>query len=82
MYTTTRDGSQFSYGQVLNMAMQLTDNERMRLCRELSRVSRSDSLKRICEAFRTDDLSEEEIRQECEAVRQEMYKESLGTKNG
>lgn len=60
MYTTTRDSSQFSYGQVLNMVMQLTDNDRMRLCRELSRASRSDRLKRICEAFKTDDLSEEE----------------------
>jgi hypothetical protein len=36
---------------------------------------RGEALSQFIEKFRTDEISEEEIREECEAVRQEMYEE-------
>ncbi|MCQ2305628.1 MAG: hypothetical protein MJZ97_11635 [Bacteroidales bacterium] len=66
---------QFTYSQLLALAMQLDDEDRFRLCRELTRGLRSESLKAIREAFRTDELDEETIIAECEAVRQKMYEE-------
>ena len=72
----------FTYAQVLDLAMQLSVDDRYALCRDLTRSSRSSSLRRICKAFRTDALSEEEIRQECETVRQEMYDERMSVSHG
>ena len=72
----------FTYAQVLDLAMQLSVNDRYALCRDLTRTSRSNSLRRICKAFRTDALSEEEIRQECEMVRTEMYEERMRVSHG
>ncbi len=66
---------QFTYSQLLALAMQLNDEDRFRLCRDLTRSVRSESLKAIREAFRTDELDEETIAAECEAVRQKMYEE-------
>lgn len=38
---------------------------------------RGETLRQFIEKFRTDEISEEEIREECEAVRQEMYEKRL-----
>ena len=42
-----------------------------------SAKKRGEILRQYIEKFRTDEISEEEIREECEAVRQEMYEERL-----
>ncbi|MBR5082661.1 MAG: hypothetical protein IKX35_09510 [Bacteroidales bacterium] len=42
---------------------------------------RAESLRVLREKFRTDEIDEEEIRAECEAVRVEMYEERM-TKKG
>ena len=68
---------QISYTQLLALAMQLAKEDQYRLCRDLTRNERSESLRALREAFRTDELDEETIRAECEAVRQEMYEERL-----
>lgn len=38
---------------------------------------RGKTMRQFIEKFRTDEISEEEIREECEAVRQEMYEKRL-----
>jgi hypothetical protein len=38
---------------------------------------RGKMMRQFIEKFRTDEISEEEIREECEAVRQEMYEKRL-----
>ena len=68
---------QFSYSQLLSLALQLAKEDRYRLCRELTREERSQSLKTLLEIFRTEELDEETIKAECEAVRQEMYEERM-----
>lgn len=68
---------QFTYAQLLSLALQLAKEDRYRLCRDLTREERSESLKALRDVFRTDELDEETIKAECEAVRQEMYEERL-----
>ena len=72
---------QFTYSQLVALAMQLDDEDRFRLYRELTRGLRSESLRAIREAFRTDELDEETIIAECEAVRQKMYGVCANKKN-
>ena len=64
---------QFSYAQLLSLALQLAKEDQYKLCRQLTRKERSESLRALREIFRTDELDEETIKAECEAVRQEMY---------
>lgn len=44
---------------------------------EEAEEERAKKLDYFLEKFRTDEISEEDIREECEAVRQEMYEERL-----
>ena len=44
---------------------------------EKEEKERAEKLDYFLEKFRTDEISEEDIRAECEAVRQEMYEERL-----
>ena len=71
---------QFSYAQLLGLALQLAKEDRYRLCRDLTREERSESLKALRDIFRTDELDEETIKAECEAVRQEMYEERMASR--
>ena len=64
----------FTYQQILSLAMQLQDAEKITLCNALQPLSRMASL----EAIRRKNigkcaLSEDDIVAECKAVRQEMY---------
>lgn len=69
---------QFSYAQLLSLALQLAKEDRYRLCRELICNERVESIKALRAIFQTDELDEEIIKAECEAVRQEMYEERVG----
>ena len=64
-----------SYSQLLALALQLAKEDRYRLCRELICDERMESMKNLREALRTDEIDDETIKAECEAVRQEMYEE-------
>lgn len=65
------------YAQVRNLAMQLDDADKMALSRELKRTAMLMSLRQLKDVLATDDISEEEIRQECEIVRQEQYEKRI-----
>lgn len=71
---------QVSYGQLLALALQLAKEDRYRLCRELLCDERVESMKALLKAFQTDEIDEEAIKAECEAVRQEMYEERIAAK--
>lgn len=66
-----------NYSQVLGLAMQLNSEEKATLAQELKRASALARLKEIKEALSSDVVDEDEIRQECEIVRQEMYERRL-----
>lgn len=61
------------YAQVRNLAMQLSESEKLTLSSELKQASMLARLRQLKERVESDDFSDDEIRQECEAVRQEMY---------
>lgn len=65
------------YSQVRSLAMQLSDNDKIALSKELKRATMVLQLQELKESFMADDISEEVIRQECEAVRQEMYEKRI-----
>lgn len=73
MLSTVTVNMPLTYGQILGLAMQLPDKERYTLCRDLSSKWRTSELRSIRDSIDVCTLSDEEIRQECEIVRQQMY---------
>lgn len=65
------------YAQARSLAMQLSDNDKITLSSELKRSSMLDRLCQLKDAIESDDFSDDEIRQECEVVRQEMYEKRV-----
>lgn len=70
---TSEVNLKLDYAQVRNLAMQLSDSDKLTLSSELKQASMLERLRQLKEALESDDFSDDEIRQECEAVRQEMY---------
>lgn len=64
---------QLSYDQVLGLAMQLSDKEKFTLSRALTSAGRALKLRELRKMFVTDEISENDILQECENVRQQLY---------
>ena len=62
-----------SYGQILNLVRQLPNREKVKLSKELAKEAIDKRLSRLLNAFRTDEISEEEINTEVEKVRAEIY---------
>ena len=58
------------------MMIKMTQDNRVLYARK-----RAESLRVLREKFRTDEIDEEEIRAECEAVRVEMYEERMTKKS-
>lgn len=75
MTSTATVSMALTYSQVLGLAMQLPDQERYTLCRDLTRGWRTAELRSIRDSIKNCDLTDDEIRQECEIVRQQMYDE-------
>lgn len=59
-----------SYNQILELARQLTDEDKLQLNRELSAEVRKIELQRLLQVFKNDEISLEEISSEVELVRQ------------
>lgn len=70
-----------NYSQVLELARQLSDEDKLELNRALSAEARSIKLRRLLKTLKTDEISQEEIDEEVEAVRQEAYEMRLRNEN-
>lgn len=70
-----------NYSQVLELARQLSDEDKLELSRALSAEARSIKLRRLLKTLKTDEISQEEIDEEVEAVRQEAYEMRLRNEN-
>ena len=75
-HTSQKDRQE--YVSVLKLAVQLPDEEKARLSRDLMSVVRRSRLERLQREVLDTDLSEDEIRAEVEYVRQTMYMERRG----
>ena len=62
-----------SYNQILDLARQLSDEDKLQLNRELSAEVRKIELQRLLQVFKNDEISLEEISSEVELVRQARY---------
>ena len=62
-----------SYNQILELARQLSDEDKLQLNRELSAEVRKVELQRLLQVFKNDEISLEEISSEVELVRQARY---------
>ena len=62
-----------SYNQILELASQLSDEDKLQLNRELSAEVRKIELQRLLQVFKNDEISLEEISSEVELVRQARY---------
>ena len=62
-----------SYHQILELARQLSDEDKLQLNRELSAEIRKIELQRLLQVFKNDEISMDEISSEVEFVRQARY---------
>ena len=62
-----------SYNQILELARQLSDEDKLQLYRELYAEVRKIELKRLLQVFKNDEISLEDISSEVELVRQARY---------
>lgn len=62
-----------NYNQVLELVKQLPKKDKVRLSKELAKEAIDIRLTRLLDSFTTGELSEEEINQEVEDVRAEIY---------
>ncbi|MBW6534941.1 MAG: hypothetical protein K0B11_08030 [Mariniphaga sp.] len=62
-----------SYNQILSLVNQLPEKYKAKLSRELAKEAKEQRLSKLLESFRTDEISQEEIDAEVEAVRAELY---------
>lgn len=64
---------ELSYNQILDLVRQLPKSEKKKLTEELFRESLSSELNYFLNKFKTEDLSDEDILSEVEAVRSQRY---------
>ena len=62
-----------NYSQILELARQLSDDDKVQLNRELAAEVRKIELQRLLQVFKSDEISLEEITSEVELVRQARY---------
>ena len=62
-----------SYNQILELARQLSDEDKLQLNRELSAEVRKIELQRLLQVFKNDEISLDEITSEVEQVRKARY---------
>ena len=62
-----------NYSQILELARQLSDDDKVQLNRELAAEVRKIELQRLLQVFKNDEISLEEISSEVELVRQARY---------
>ena len=62
-----------SYNQILDLVRQLPVKDKAKLSNELAKVATDKRLSRLLSAFKTDELTEDEISKEVEKARSEIY---------
>ena len=62
-----------TFEQILTLVKQLSDSEKLLLSKELEKETLNKKLTELLEIFQTDELSLEEINEEVEIVRSQIY---------
>lgn len=67
--------------QILELARQLSDEDKLELNRALAAEVRGIKLKRLLDDLKTDEVLQEDVDSEVETVRQENYEKRLQNEN-
>jgi hypothetical protein len=70
-----------TFEQILALVKQLPDSEKLLLSKELEKETLNQKLTHLLEIFQTDELSLEEINQEVELVRSQIYARKQNNQN-
>jgi len=62
-----------SYNQILNLVKQLSFKEKTRLSMELAKETKDQTLTRLLNSFRTEEITQDEVDKAVESVRSEIY---------
>jgi predicted DNA-binding protein YlxM (UPF0122 family) len=62
-----------TFDQILSLVKQLSNSEKLLLSKELKKETLNNELTELLEIFQTDELSLEEITEEVEIVRSQIY---------
>ena len=62
-----------TFDQILSLVKQLSNSEKLLLSKELEKETLNNELTELLEIFQTDELSLEEITEEVEIVRSQIY---------
>ncbi len=69
---------QLNFNQILQIVKQLPADKKIKLSKELEKEAINSKLVRLLNSFKTKELTDEMITQECEKVREKLYKNSDG----
>lgn len=67
---------ELSFSQILNLVRQLPKRQKVQLSKELEKEAIESQLTKLLNEFRTDELTYDEITEEVEIVRQDLYEKS------
>jgi hypothetical protein len=62
----------------MQIVRQLPANDKIKLSKELEKDAVNSKLTKLLKSFRTNELTDEMITQECELVREKLYKKTNG----
>ena len=80
MKTTISYQVQLNFNQIVQIVKQLPVNDKIKLSKELEKDAINSKLIRLLKSFKTNELTEDMINQECEIVREKLYLKSHGKK--
>jgi len=69
---------QLNFSQILQIVKQLPVNDKIKLSKELEKDAINSKLTRLLKSFKTNEITEHIINQECEIVREKLYMKSHG----
>ena len=72
---------QLNFNQIVQIVKQLPVNDKIKLSKELEKDAINSKLTRLLKSFKTNELTEDIINQECEIVREKLYMKSHGKKS-
>jgi hypothetical protein len=69
---------ELNFNQIMKIVKQLPTHDKIRLSKELEKEAIDSKLTSLLKSFKTNDLTEAEIMEECELVREKLYTKSHG----
>jgi len=78
MKTAISYQAQLNFNQIVQIVKQLPVNDKIKLSKELEKDAINSKLTKLLKSFKTNELTEDMINQECEKAREMLYTKSHG----